>query len=247
MAAPSTTPLLSVRGLDVSYGRLPALRGIDLDVRAGSIVALLGSNGAGKSTLLRAVSGLLVPTRGAIEFDGQSIGGRQPSWLVRRGLVHAAERRPLFGDFTVEENLRVGAHSLPRPRVTQALEDAYRQFPILRERRWQRAATLSGGEQQMLVIARALMARPKLLLLDEPSLGLAPLVVRDIYAGVSRIAAERGLAVLVAEPNVDVALGIADHGCVLETGTLVMAGTAAELRASDDVRRSYLGEGVARA
>ncbi len=239
-----TEPLLAVRGLDVAYGRLPALRGIDLDVAVGSITALLGSNGAGKSTLLRAISGLLVPSAGSMTFDGVDIAGRQPSWLVRRGLVHAAERRPLFGDFTVEENLRIGAISLPRGAVAPALDGAYEQFPILGQRRRQRAATLSGGEQQMLVIARALMTSPKLLLLDEPSLGLAPLVVRDIYARVARISRHRGLAVLVAEPNVDVALGIADHGCVLETGTLVMAGTAAELRANDEVRQSYLGERV---
>jgi branched-chain amino acid transport system ATP-binding protein len=236
--------LLRVERIDVAYGRLTALRGVSLDVAAGQIVALLGSNGAGKSTLLKAVSGLVAPTAGSIRFGGEEIAGRRPSALVRRGLVHAAERRPLFGDFTLEENLEVGAWSLPRGRVREALEEAYASFPILRERRRQRAATLSGGEQQMLVIARALMTRPRLLLLDEPSLGLAPMIVQAIYEQVARISRERGLAVLVAEPNVDLALGAAAHGYVLETGSVVASGPAAVLRADDEVRQSYLGERV---
>ncbi len=236
--------LLHVERIDVAYGRLPALRGVSLDVAAGEIVALLGSNGAGKSTLLKAVSGLLAPTGGSIRFGGEEIAGRRPSALVRRGLVHAAERRPLFGAFTLEENLEVGAWSLPRGRVRQGLEEAYASFPILRERRRQRAATLSGGEQQMLVIARALMTRPRLLLLDEPSLGLAPMIVQLIYEQVARISQEQGLAVLVAEPNVDLALGVAARGYVLETGGVVTSGTAAVLRADDEVRQSYLGERV---
>jgi branched-chain amino acid transport system ATP-binding protein len=240
----TTTTLLQVERIDVAYGRLTALRDVSLDVAAGEIVALLGSNGAGKSTLLKTVSGLLAPTAGSIRFGGEEIAGRRPSALVRRGLVHAAERRPIFGDFTLEENLEVGAWSLPRGRVGPALEEAYASFPILRERRRQRAATLSGGEQQMLVIARALMTRPRLLLLDEPSLGLAPMIVRFIYEQVGRISREQGLAVLVAEPNVDLALGAAAHGYVLETGRVVTSGTAAVLRADDEVRQSYLGERV---
>jgi branched-chain amino acid transport system ATP-binding protein len=240
----TTTTLLQVERIDVAYGRLTALRDVSLDVAAGEIVALLGSNGAGKSTLLKTVSGLLAPTAGSIRFGGEEIAGRRPSALVRRGLVHAAERRPIFGDFTLEENLEVGAWSLPRGRVGPALEEAYVSFPILRERRRQRAATLSGGEQQMLVIARALMTRPRLLLLDEPSLGLAPMIVRFIYEQVGRISREQGLAVLVAEPNVDLALGAAAHGYVLETGSVVTSGTAAVLRADDEVRQSYLGERV---
>jgi branched-chain amino acid transport system ATP-binding protein len=236
--------LLHVERIDVAYGRLTALRGVSLDVAAGEIVALLGSNGAGKSTLLKTLSGLLAPTAGSIRFSGEEIAGRRPSALVRRGLVHAAERRPLFGDFTLEENLEVGAWSLPRERVRLALEEAYASFPILRERRRQRAATLSGGEQQMLVIARALMTRPRLLLLDEPSLGLAPMIVQFIYEQVARISREQGLAVLVAEPNVDLALGAAAHGYVLETGSIVTSGPAAVLRANDEVRQSYLGERV---
>jgi branched-chain amino acid transport system ATP-binding protein len=237
-----TTALLSVDQIDVAYGRLPALRAVSIDVDAGAVVALLGSNGAGKSTLLKAISGLLMPTAGSIRFVGGEIVGRRPSLLVRRGLVHAAERRPLFGDFSVEENLQVGAWSLPRHGVRAALDAAYRTFPILGERRRQRAATLSGGEQQMLVIARALMTQPRLLLLDEPSLGLAPLIVQFIYKQVARISQERGLAVLLAEPNVELALGVATHGYVLETGSVVTSGTAAALRASGEVRRSYLGE-----
>jgi branched-chain amino acid transport system ATP-binding protein len=238
----TTAALLQVERIDVAYGRLTALRDVSLDVAAGEIVALLGSNGAGKSTLLKTVSGLLAPTAGSIRFGGEEIAGHRPSALVRRGLVHAAERRPIFGDFTLEENLEVGAWSLPRGRVGLALEEAYASFPILRERRRQRAATLSGGEQQMLVIARALMTRPRLLLLDEPSLGLAPMIVRFIYEQVGRISREQGLAVLVAEPNVDLALGAAAHGYVLETGSVVTSGTAAVLRADDEVRQSYLGE-----
>ena len=234
--------LLCVERIDVAYGRLPALRGVSVEVGAGQIVALLGSNGAGKSTLLKAISGLLTPTAGSIRFAGGEIVGRRPSMLVRRGLVHAAERRPLFGDFTVEENLEVGAWSLPRNRVQVAREEAYGNFPILGERRRQRAATLSGGEQQMLVIARALMTRPRLLLLDEPSLGLAPLIVQFIYGQVARVSREHGLAVLVAEPNVDMALGVAAHGYVLETGSVVTSGSATTLRANDAVRQSYLGE-----
>jgi branched-chain amino acid transport system ATP-binding protein len=239
-----TAALLSVDRIDVAYGRLPALRGVSVEVGTGEIVALLGSNGAGKSTLLKAVSGLLTPTAGSIRFAGGEIVGHRPSMLVRQGLVHAAERRPLFGDFTVEENLEVGAWSLSRNRVQAALEAAYRDFPILGERRRQRAATLSGGEQQMLVIARALMTRPRLLLLDEPSLGLAPLIVQFIYEQVARVSREHGLAVLVAEPNVDMALGVAAQGYVLETGSVVTSGTAAALRANGEVRQSYLGERV---
>jgi branched-chain amino acid transport system ATP-binding protein len=239
-----TAALLRVDRIDVAYGRLPALRGVSVEVGTGEIVALLGSNGAGKSTLLKAVSGLLTPTAGSIRFAGGEIVGRRPSRLVRQGLVHAAERRPLFGDFTVEENLEVGAWSLSRNRVQAALDEAYSGFPILGERRRQRAATLSGGEQQMLVIARALMTRPRLLLLDEPSLGLAPLIVQFIYEQVARVSRELGLAVLIAEPNVDMALGVAAHGYVLETGSVVTSGTAAALRANGEVRQSYLGERV---
>ena len=234
--------LLRVERIDVAYGRLPALRGVSFEVAAGETVALLGSNGAGKSTVLKAVSGLLTPTAGSIQFAGEEIAGSRPSALVRRGLVHAAERRPLFGDFNVEENLRVGAYSLEAGRVPQALDEAYEYFPILGQRRRQRAATLSGGEQQMLVIARALMTKPRLLLLDEPALGLAPLVVQLIYQQVGRISRERGLAVLLAEPNVDLALAVAAHGYVLETGSVVTSGTAEALRANDEVRQSYLGE-----
>ena len=236
--------LLRVERIDVAYGRLPALRGVSFEIAAGETVALLGSNGAGKSTVLKAVSGLLRPTAGSIQFAGEEIAGCRPSALVRRGLVHAAERRPLFGDFNVEENLRVGAYS---PRGDGCRRPSTRRTPISPSsgsgggsgpRRCQ------GGEQQMLVIARALMTKPRLLLLDEPSLGLGPLVVQLIYQQVGRISRERGLAVLLAEPNVDLALTVAAHGYVLETGSVVTSGTAEALRANDEVRQSYLGERV---
>ncbi len=245
-SADGAHPMLRVRDLWVSYGKLRVLHGVNLEVKRHGVVALLGANGAGKSTLLRAISGLARPDAGSIEFEDESIVGQRPSSLVHRGLVHVPERRPLFADLTVEENLMVGAYSTRgRSAIATALERAFEYFPILKERSRQRAATLSGGEQQMLVIARALMASPRLLLLDEPSLGLAPLVVRDIYRIITRINREQGVAVLMAEPNVGIALSIADLGYVIETGTVMSVGSAAELRGSEQVRRSYLGQGAA--
>ncbi len=236
-----SAPLLEIRGLEVAYGAIPAVKGIDLDVRAGEIVTIIGANGAGKTTTLNAISGLLPPRAGTIVFEGRSLVGRRPDEIVRAGVVQVPEGRAILTRLTVAENLRLGAYTrTDRETALSDLEATLGRFPVLRERAGQHAGTLSGGEQQMLAIGRALMARPRLLLLDEPSTGLAPLVVTEIFALVSRIR-EEGTAVLLVEQNARQALRIADRAYVLETGRVVMAGPAAELADSPDVRRAYLG------
>ncbi|HEV8307353.1 MAG TPA: ABC transporter ATP-binding protein [Methylomirabilota bacterium] len=234
--------MLRVDGLEVRYGPVAALRGVSLEVAAGETVCLLGANGAGKSSLLNAVSALVRPTAGRIEFDGRAVDARvSPHELVGRGLVQIPEGRQLFRELTVLENLRLGAYVRGWDRTAAALlEETYAWFPVLRERRRQPAGSLSGGEQQMLAIGRALMARPRLLLIDEPSLGLAPLVVQGLFGRIREIG-RRGLAVLLVEQNAALALGVAGRGYVLETGRIVLAGTAGELSRSDAVRRAYLG------
>ncbi len=233
---------LRVADLHAGYGPIRALHGISLDVPEGSVVALLGANGAGKSTTLRVISGILHPTSGAVEFRGASVAGKSPSSHARRGIVHVPEGRQIFGDVTVEENLRIGAFARPwRSDKKRAMDRVYQYFPILGTRTKQRAATLSGGEQQMLAIGRALMAEPQLLLLDEPSLGLAPMVVQDIYKIIHSLNRERGMTTLLVEQNASVALDVADYAYVLETGRIAVAGTPDELRGHEDVRRSYLG------
>jgi branched-chain amino acid transport system ATP-binding protein len=233
--------LLEVEGLDVQYGAIRALHGLSITVERGQIVTLIGANGAGKSTTLRALSGLVQPTRGAIRFDGQSLVGRRAHEIVRLGVAHAPEGRGIFANLTVRDNLELGAYSRhDRAGIAQDLERAFVRFPILKERATQSAGTLSGGEQQMLAVARALMARPRLLLLDEPSLGLAPQIVQSIFRIIREINAE-GVTILLVEQNAHMALSIAHHGYVLETGEIKMSDAAATLAASDEVRKAYLG------
>ena len=235
-------PLLELQALDVHYGAIHALRGISIRVGQGEIVSLIGANGAGKTTTLRAVSGMLRPSAGQIRYQGAFIGGLKPHRLVARGLCHAPEGRGIFPNLTVTENLSLGAF-LRRDAegIAQDLEKGFKLFPILKERATQMAGTLSGGEQQMLAIARALMSRPRLLLLDEPSLGLAPTVVETIFNIVQEIN-KQGVTILLVEQNAHLALQIANHGYVLETGTVVQTGTGTELLRSPEIRKAYLGE-----
>ena len=233
--------LLEVSGLDVHYGAIHALHGIDLQVERGEIVTLIGSNGAGKSSTLRAISGMIAPSKGSIRFDGQSIGGRKPHEIVRMGLAHAPEGRGIFANLTVEENLELGAYARKDKHAIAAdREKSLDLFPRLRERLEQRAGTLSGGEQQMLAIARALLARPKLLLLDEPSLGLAPQIVLTIFQIIREINAG-GTTILLVEQNAHMALMTAHRAYVIEVGSIVMSDRAEVLAASDEVRKAYLG------
>jgi branched-chain amino acid transport system ATP-binding protein len=234
--------MLTLRNVDIFYGRVHAARRVSLHVGPGEIVALIGANGAGKTTLLSAISGVLRVSGGAIEFDGRGIAGEKPERIVRLGLSHVPERRLVFGPLSVEDNLLLGAYSRFRRREVQAdLESMYGMFPVLMDRRRQEAAALSGGEQQMLAIARALMARPRCLLLDEPGMGLAPQVCKEIFRRVAALREERGLTVLLVEQNAKSALAVADRGYVLETGRVLVSGTAEELLANQDVRRAYLG------
>jgi branched-chain amino acid transport system ATP-binding protein len=233
--------LLEIRDLGVHYGAIHALQGISLRVEAGQIVTLIGANGAGKSTTLRTISGLRRPSAGTLLFDGVSLAGRAPHEIVRRGIAHAPEGRGIFANFTVAENLDIGAFARRDPAgVAADRERVLTLFPRLRERLSQSAATLSGGEQQMLAIARALLARPRLLLLDEPSLGLAPQVVQTIFQIIREINAA-GTTILLVEQNAHMALQTAHYGYVLEVGRIVTHGPAADLERSPDVRRAYLG------
>jgi branched-chain amino acid transport system ATP-binding protein len=233
--------LLEARGLQAHYGWTKVLHGVDFAVEEGGITTILGANGAGKTTTLRAVCGM-VRTAGEIRFEGKSISGRATEELVRLGIAHAPEGRGTFVNLTVEENLRLGAYVRGGGgSVAQDLERVYQYFPVLAQRKKQTGGTLSGGEQQMLAVARALMLRPRLLLLDEPSLGLAPLVVREIFRIVRTINREDRVSVLLVEQNAAVALGLADHAYLMETGRVVVSGAAAELRQNDAIRRAYLG------
>jgi branched-chain amino acid transport system ATP-binding protein len=231
---------LEVEDLAVFYGKRRAVEGVSLTVGRGEIVTLLGANGSGKSTTLRAVSGLVRAVRGRILLDGRDITGAPADAIVAAGVAHVPEERDVFPEFTVLENLLVGGHTVARGEAEARVEDAFRLFPVLRERRRQRAGTLSGGEQQMLAIARALMIRPRLLLLDEPSLGLAPILAREIFRTIERINAS-GVAVLLVEQNARRALRLAARGYVLETGRVAVAGTSRELGDDPRVRSAYLG------
>jgi branched-chain amino acid transport system ATP-binding protein len=234
-------PLLTVSEIEAYYGRVRALRDVSLHVATGSVVALLGSNGAGKTTTLRVISGLLKPTRGYIEFDGKRIERLRPDQLVHLGIGHVPEGRQLFPELTVRENLRLGAYTRGNARsVEEDMQHAFGYFPRLRDRMAQRAGTLSGGEQQMLAIARALMSRPRLLLLDEPSLGLAPLLVKEIFRIIGEIRAA-GTTVVLVEQNAHMALQLADYAYLLETGRVVLSDSSAALRQREEVRRVYLG------
>jgi branched-chain amino acid transport system ATP-binding protein len=236
--------VLRLRNVDAGYGKLSVLRRVSLHVSAGEIVTIVGANGAGKTTLLRTISGLVRARAGALSFDGHDVGGLRTERIVALGCSLVPEGRQVFAPMPVRENLLLGAHvQLARGRrheVAEDLERVYRLFPVLRQREQQLAGTLSGGEQQMLAIGRALMARPKLMMLDEPSMGLAPLVVKDIFAIVKRIS-EEGTTVLLVEQNARSALRLASRGYVLETGRIVLQGTADELLSNRDVQRAYLG------
>ena len=233
--------MLTLEALDVYYGEIHALRGAALHVNDGEIVALLGNNGAGKSTTLKTISGLLTPRRGSIRLDDQPIAGTPPHDIVRKGIAHVPEGRRIFNRLTVRENLMMGAYLRSDAAVGDDLAKIFELFPRLNERMAQVAGTLSGGEQQMLAIGRALMARPRLLLLDEPSMGLAPVLVEQIFDTIVSIN-RLGTTILVVEQNAAMALSIAHRGYVLETGTIVTEGSAVELSENADVRRAYLGE-----
>jgi branched-chain amino acid transport system ATP-binding protein len=238
-------PLLEVSGLSARYGPVHALRDVSLEVRAGELVALIGANGAGKSTLLRAIAGLLEPAAGRVTLDGQDVTGRAPEAILRAGAAMVPERRRIFGDLTVLDNLELGGYALPRGRefrrgLAAGVDAAYTLFPVLRQRSAQLAGTLSGGEQQMLAIGRALMSRPRLLLCDEPSLGLAPLVVHEIMKLLARLR-ETGTTILLVEQNARLALRFADRAYVLEVGRVALSGASADLLANDQLKAAYLG------
>jgi branched-chain amino acid transport system ATP-binding protein len=238
--ATSIMPLLQVSGLFAGYGHVPVLRDVSLSVMPGEVVTLIGANGAGKSTLLKTVMGLLRATAGEVRLGGEPVTRVAPERLVARGLALVPEGRMLFGPMSVEENLRLGAYARGRREYPEALERVYGLFPVLRERSRQKAATLSGGEQQMLAIGRALMSGPTVLLLDEPSLGLAPKVIAEIFATLDTLRSE-GLSVLLVEQDVKIALRHADRGYVMRTGSIVMEGLASDLLANEQVRHIYLG------
>ncbi len=233
--------LLEAQNLEAQYGWTKVLHGLGFAVEAGGITAILGANGAGKTTTLRAVCGM-VKTAGTVSFQGQRIDGKATEDIVRLGIAHAPEGRGTFMHLSVEENLRLGAYiQSDRAAIAADFERVYQYFPVLDQRQRQQAGTLSGGEQQMLAVARALMSRPRLLLLDEPSLGLAPLVTREIFRIVRTINKEQGVSVLLVEQNASMALELADHAYLLETGRVVMSGPSADLQRDDSIRRSYLG------
>lgn len=233
--------ILSVRGIRAFYGQTQALYDVSLDVPHKGITALLGANGAGKTTTLRAICGL-VRTEGSIVYEGAEVRGRSTNYIVRRGVAHVPDGRGTFAELTVEENLRLGAYTLSNRAATKnELERVVNYFPALRERLGQQAGTLSGGEQQMLAIGRALMMRPKMMVLDEPSFGLAPLIVAEIFRIMRRINEEEEVSILLVEQNAKLALELADHAYLLETGSVAMSGPARELQQNENVRRAYLG------
>ncbi|MBL8763772.1 MAG: ABC transporter ATP-binding protein [Phycisphaerae bacterium] len=235
--------MLLLEDLNVHYGAIHALRGVSVSVEQGRVVTLIGANGAGKSTILRAVSGMIRPSGGRIMFEGKSLSGQPPHQILRLGLAHVPEGRGIFANLTVDENLELGAYQRSDPEgVRRDREKVYELFPRVKERLKQAAGTLSGGEQQMLAIGRALLARPRLLLLDEPSLGLAPQLVQTIFRIIREINAQ-GTTILLVEQNANMALAVAHHAYVLEVGAIRMHGPAADLAKSDEVRKAYLGHG----
>ncbi len=233
--------MLKINDIDVYYGNIQALRGISLEVNEGEIVTLIGANGAGKSTLLKTISGLLKPKKGSIEYLGASIAGKPAQAIVKAGISHVPEGRRVFSNMTVEENLELGAYlRKDRDGIKKDMEHVYELFPRLFERRKQLSGTLSGGEQQMLAMGRALMSKPKLIILDEPSMGLAPLMVKNIFNIIEMVNKE-GVTVLLVEQNANMALSVAHRAYVLETGSIVLSGTAKELQESEEVKAAYLG------
>lgn len=233
--------MLKVNNIDVFYGAIHALKGLSIEVKEGQIITLIGANGAGKSTTLKTISGLHKPKNGSIVFNGQEITGKKAQEIVKMGIIQVPEGRRIFANMSVFENLELGAFlRSDKAEIAKDMEGVFSRFPRLAERRNQSAGTLSGGEQQMLAMGRALMARPKLLLLDEPSMGLAPLLVQEIFAIIKEINAA-GTTILLVEQNAHMALSIADEAYVLETGKIVLAGSAKELAESDEVKKAYLG------
>ncbi|MEZ5871201.1 MAG: ABC transporter ATP-binding protein [Nitratireductor sp.] len=237
----SAKAVLDVLNVETYYGAVMAIRGVSLKVMEGQIATILGANGAGKTTLLKTISGVMDPEKGKILLNGEEIQGMEPDKIVRRGVAHVPEGREVFPFLTIEENLRMGAFTRSDGEIGDDLEMVYSYFPILKERFRQQAGYLSGGQQQMLAIGRGLMARPRILLLDEPSLGLSPLLVQEIFAIIRRLNREQGVTMMLVEQNAQVALKTAHYGYVLEIGRIVMNGAASELLASEDIQEFYLG------
>ncbi|MGE7905328.1 ABC transporter ATP-binding protein [Peribacillus sp. NPDC094092] len=233
--------MLKIEDINVYYGNIQALKGVSLSINQGEIVTLIGANGAGKSTMLKSISGLLKPKQGKIIYEGQSIGGKAAQSIVKMGISHVPEGRRVFANMTVEENLQLGAYlRKDKAGIKQDMEKVYELFPRLLERLKQQSGTLSGGEQQMLAMGRALMAKPRLLLLDEPSMGLAPLLVKQIFNIIEEIN-KTGTTILLVEQNANLALSIADRAYVVETGRIVLSGKSEELTASEEIKNAYLG------
>lgn len=241
MTRSAPPPLLALRNIETYYGPILAIRGVSLEVRATTIVTILGANGAGKTTVLKTISGAMTPQKGSVVFERDDITGRDPDSIARQGLGHVPEGREVFPFLTVEENLGVGAFTRPRAELAVDLELVYGYFPALKERRKLPAGFLSGGQQQMLAIGRALMLRPRLMLLDEPSLGLAPRLVTEIATIVQRLNREQGMAILLVEQNARMALDIAAYGYVMEVGRIVMENTCERLKEATDIQEFYLG------
>jgi len=234
--------LLEVRNLETFYGPIMAIRGVSLEVHKGQVVTVLGANGAGKTTLLKTISGIMDPEKGQILFEGEEIQGKEPHQIVRRGIVQVPEGREVFPLLTVEENLALGAYTrTDKAEIARDRDMVFSYFPILAERRLQEAGTLSGGQQQMLAIGRGLMLRPKIMLLDEPSLGLSPLLTQEIFSILKRLNTDEGVTMMLVEQNAAVALDLADHGYVMELGRIVMSDSAAKLADSEDIQSFYLG------
>ncbi len=235
-------PILQIRNIESFYGPIMAIRGVSLDVHPGQIVSILGANGAGKTTLMKTVSGVMDPEKGRITFDGRDIQGSEPHKVVEQGVVHVPEGREVFPLLTVDENLSLGAFTLSdKAQIERDRELVFSYFPILKERRNQEAGTLSGGQQQMLAIGRGLMANPKIMLLDEPSLGLSPLLVQEIFGILKRLNTEQNMTMMLVEQNANAALELAHHGYVMEVGRIVMDGPSEELMQSEDIQNFYLG------
>ena len=232
--------LLTVNDIHVYYGSIHAVKGVSFEVNEGEVVTLIGANGAGKSTVLNTISGLLTPKSGSITFDGQDLHGVAPHKVISHGLAQVPEGRRVFLQMTVEENLEMGAYTRPNSEIAPGIADVYQRFPRLKERRTQVAGTLSGGEQQMLAMGRALMSKPKLLMLDESSMGLAPILVEQIFDIIKELH-KAGTTILLVEQNAQAALSVADRGYVLETGKIVTSGTGQELLASPEIKKAYLG------
>lgn len=232
--------MLKIKDLNINYGGINAVHDVSFEVEEGSIITLVGANGAGKSSILRSIAGVVTPKSGTIEFCGEDITGKSAEQVVKKGITLVPEGRRIFPDLTVIENIRIGAY-LRKDNLEDDINWVYDLFPRLKERSWQMAGTLSGGEQQMLAVARALMSRPKLMMMDEPSLGLAPLIVRDIFSIIKEIN-KNGVTILLIEQNANMALKTADRGYVLETGRVKIEGTGAELLANEEVKKAYLGK-----